>query len=85
MTSRILPPKPNLKLAKIRVPVTNAELHQAIDTLLKTRTLSRIFGETVLQFLWIAKTADQVAQVDFARRFGKYLDQWALVRKGGRP
>lgn len=67
---------------KIKVPYSKDELHKGLDMILSTRTVSKSFGDTLLQFLWIAKTSDKATQINFSRAMGTFLDSWASEQKG---
>ena len=69
---------------KITIPASPEELKLALFTLIHSRTLGKIVSELLLQALWIHRTGDRAAQVNFSRALRAFLDTWASSgREGG--
>jgi hypothetical protein len=75
-TKQILQSPPAKAVKKFSIPVSPDELHQAVDTILATPTLSKAFGDCLLLTFWTEKTGNKRRQVDFARAMSRFLDTW---------
>jgi hypothetical protein len=75
-TKQILQSSPDKEVKKFSIPVSPDELHQAVDTILATPTLSKAFGDCLLLTFWTVKIGNKSRQVDFARAMSRFLDAW---------
>jgi hypothetical protein len=79
-----IPQSPAAKaVKKFSIPVSPDELHQAVDTILATPTLSAAFGDCLLLTFWTVETGNRARQVDFARAMSRFLNTWTQSRKQG--
>lgn len=76
-TMQILQTPPAKAAKKFSIPVSPDELHQAVDTILATPTLSKVFGDCLLLTFWTVKIGNKARQVDFARAMSRFLDTWS--------
>ncbi len=60
----------------IEVPLSKADLHKGLDQILKTRTVSKSFGETLLQALWTINCQRKDEQVRFAQALTRCIDEF---------
>ncbi|MBP1610166.1 MAG: hypothetical protein H6Q04_2401 [Acidobacteria bacterium] len=75
-TKQIPQSPPAKELKKYSIPVSPDELHQAVETILATPTLSKAFGDCLLLTFWTVKIGNKTRQVDFARAMSRFLDAW---------
>lgn len=80
MARKILPKSPPEPMTKIEIPMSKADLHKGLDSILATATLKRAFSEILMQCLWVAKCTDKATQVKFSTALTRLLDSW---REGG--
>jgi hypothetical protein len=76
-TKQILQSPPAKAVKKFSIPVSPDELHQAVDTILATPTLSKAFGDCLLLTFWTVKIGQRARQIDFARAMLRFLDVWS--------
>jgi len=78
-TKKILQSPSDKEAKKFSIPVSTDELHQAVDTILATPTLSKAFGDCLLLTFWTVKIGNKTRQGDFARAMSRFLDTWTQL------
>lgn len=80
MAEKILLTSP-FKSKKIDPSECKNELREGLDTLLKSRTLGRDFGNILLQALWLQRSGNDADQAEFARLLSLCLQAWTAGRR----
>jgi hypothetical protein len=78
-TKQVLQSPPAKAVKKFSIPVSNEELHQAVDSILATPPLSKAFGDCLLLTFWTVKVGNKARQIDFAKAMSRFLDTWTQL------